>query len=102
MGFDTTVVSVGGAVTTPSTDVTAGTTSCMDCIRGKDSSGLQNVWCSAAWNYEYKVLPVAEAYPVANQANNSFDATGAENDASTAAKKTKGDLGFCCYNMVIA
>ena len=58
----TTIVSTtGNAYTT----VTDGTTSCMDCIRGQ-ASGQQTVWCSGGWNYEYKSLPLADPYPIAN------------------------------------
>ena len=100
LGADTTVVTTTG---TASTDVTAGTLSCMDCIRGVgtgDVSGSkQSVWCSGGWNYEYVNLPMTNSYPVANQDGNAFDATGAENDYSTADKQKKGDLGFCCYTM---
>ena len=75
----------------------------MDCIRGEatgsSNGSLQTVWCSGAWNYEYKNLPANEAYPVANQNGNVFDGTGATNDASDATKKLSGDLGFCCYTM---
>ena len=39
LGSATTVISVGtSAITTPSSEVTAGTASCMDCIRGETSA----------------------------------------------------------------
>ena len=67
LGSATTVISVGtSAITTPSSEVTAGTASCMDCIRGETSASKQTVWCSGGWNYEYKVLPLADPYPIAN------------------------------------
>ena len=61
------------------------------------------VWCSAAWNYEYKSLPLATAYPViGNQgvaaSAVSYDKTGTGNDG-TGTNILKGDMGFCCYTL---
>ena len=64
---------------------------------------VNTVWCSAAWNYEYKSLPLATAYPViGNQgvaaSAVTYDKTGTGNDG-TGANILKGDMGFCCYTL---
>ena len=71
--------------------LTVGTESCADCIRGT-GDGVTNVWCSAAWNYSYTVLPITEAYPSA-KVTYTFSLTGGANLAATGT----GDLGGCCY-----
>ena len=72
---------------------------------GKTTGSRNTVWCSAAWNYEYKSLPLATAYPViGNQgvaaSAVTYDKTGTGNDG-TGANILKGDLGFCCYDIFI-
>ena len=70
---------------------------------GQDASSKNTVWCSAAWNYEYKSLPLATAYPViGNQgvpaSAVTYDKTGTVNDG-TGTNILKGDMGFCCYSL---
>ena len=70
---------------------TEGTTSCADCIRGTAAT-ITSVWCSAAWNYSYTLLPITEAYPNAHSGTYAFSLTGG---AATTTAAT-GDLGGCC------
>jgi hypothetical protein len=54
----------------------AGTTSCLDCIKGTASGAtvdITSVWCSAAWNYSYISLPITQAYPAMNAVGYTFD-----------------------------
>jgi hypothetical protein len=80
-------------------NTTAGTTSCVVCIRGKATS--RTVWCSAGWNYEYTELALDKVYPtIANSTNatttSTWLVTGAGNGTTPL---VSGDQGFCCYKM---
>jgi hypothetical protein len=74
----------------------------MDCIIGKASAAasgaITGVWCSGAWNYNYKLLPFGSDYPhhlTLKATTYTFDpyggsATANQNTGSTA---NTGDLG---------
>jgi len=44
----------------------------MDCIRGGASANTirTSIWCAAGWNYEYKLLALATAYPIGGTTTN--------------------------------
>ena len=67
---------------------------------GQTATPKNTVWCSAAWNYEYAVLPLATAYPVIGATPVTYDKLGTENTGT--ANTEKGDLGFCCYTLDVA
>jgi hypothetical protein len=78
----------------------AGTTSCLDCIKGAAAGStvdITSVWCSAAWNYSYTSLPITQAYPAMNAVGYTFSKTGGGNTTYTATTANTGDLGSCCY-----
>ena len=58
-----------------------GTTSCVSCLRGATGSAITTVWCSAAWNYEYKA---GLDYPGAAEVTGAFH-------------PETNDQGTCCY-----
>lgn len=93
------------AALVPTTDAntglkTAGTNSCMACQRKKaDASAtgaINGVWCSAAWNYEYTLLLLANQYPLVVVGTSSAVLTFAA-DGGVAAVGLTGDQGACCY-----
>jgi hypothetical protein len=80
------------------TGYTWGTSSCVNCVRGKSGAGAdpRTVWCSAGWNYEYTALLITKDYAIKAATAHTWNVKG---DGDGAVALVAGDQGSCCYSM---